>query len=427
MSLPSAMQPQRPVPGAIKVVFYGPSRERAQRMADRLQEGADLSWEDSRGTSVAAIASRHATWRVLLLDFANDQLAAATELAGQLAALAPELPLVAVGDGGGEQGAAVLAAMRAGARDFVGAEAPADEILGALHRANATSQSAPAKPTLATVPRRNARVILLLGARAGLGVSTLAAHLGALAQAQSAPAASSDPQTLLLDLGQPAGDAALYLSTNSDFHVEDAIRHAGRIDATLVRTAMSQHGSGLTILSQPSGTPHAAAAVDVEQLLDRLRGIFGVVLCDLGGIAPRQVPAALLRQADETWLVTDQSIGALVSLDQLLQQLERDSLRDGRLRLIVNRYHEDGGIAPRQIAAHFSLPLIATLPERLRTLRACASHGALLQQEHPRDPYLRALVPLLARLADGAAGALPPRSFWRSLATRIGPTRWKTR
>ncbi|KAF1685441.1 fimbrial protein [Pseudoxanthomonas broegbernensis] len=414
----------------MRVAFYGPSRERAQRLADLLQVGAEVCWEDSRSVAVTTLVARRSAWRVLLLDFASDQYVQSADLARQLGMLVPDLPLVAVGTSDHDQANAVLAALRAGVRDFIAGDASSEDIAITLRRISTTPANPVNRPPLAPAPPREARVILLLGARAGLGVSTLAAHLGALARKPAGPAPrvpADDPQVLLLDLGQPAGDAALYLGVRSEFHFADAIHHAARLDATLVRTAMVQHESGLTLLGHPSCVPYPPQSGTMEPLLDRLCALFDTLLCDLGGLSPEQCPAALLRRADETWIVTDQSIGALVSLDTLLEQLERDGLRDGRLHLIVDRFDDSGGIDARQIAERFELPLIATIPERLQTLRASASQGLLLHHDHPRDPYLRALGPLLARIGHADAGPLQPSSPWRHLASRMGLSRWKTK
>jgi len=92
---------------------------------------------------------------------------------------------------------------------------------------------------------------------------------------------------------------------------------------------------------------------------------------------------------------------------------------------VINRHDEAGGLAPQQIAARFSLPLLATLPDCNR-LRASANHGHLLLQDAPRDPYLRALTPLLARLDPALAGVLP-RGWREKLVLRLSGLPWKTK
>ena len=121
-------------------------------------------------------------------------------------------------------------------------------------------------------------------------------------------------------------------------------------------------------------------------------------------------------------MVTDQAIGSLVSLDQTMRELESRGLRDERLQLIVNRFDPNGGLADTQIAQRFDLPLLATLPDRSRVLRSNAGLGRLLTDAAPRDPYLKALLPLLQRLDRRLAAptTTAPASPLARLATLLG-------
>lgn len=425
----ASLQLLHPAPAAMSLVLYAPSRELVGLLTERLPADLRVHWVDSAAGSAALDAHRRQPSCVVVLDFRHGAAAAATELARQLQRTQPELAIVAAGSTASEQVDGIVAAVRCGLRDILDLDAPPADIHAVLRRAAGTG-AARSAPTEAP---HKARLVLVLGVRAGVGSSTLAAHLGVLAQQLSQPAAAdgTDPgapatanTTLLLDLGQPAGDTALYLNLDSQFHFDDALRHAGRIDATLVRTAMTRHSGGLTLLGQPAGS-EGGLLPDPAVLVQRLRGVFETVLCDLGGVPVRQIPRSLFNSADEIWLVADQAIGTLVSLDHLLKQLEGMGVRDARLQLVVNRYEEDGGLSPAQIAERFALPLLATLPDCHR-LRSSANHGHLLLQDAPRDPYLRALTPLLLHLDQAAARALP-RSWREKLALALGGLQWKTK
>ena len=425
----ASLQLLHPAPAAMNLVLYAPSRELAGLLTERLLAGTRVHWADSAAGSTALDTYRRTPQCVVLLDFRHGAAAASSELARQLQRGLPALTRGAVGSTSSEQVDGICAAVRCGLRDILDLDTPAADMDAVLRRAAGTGSASGAPRE---VPHK-ARLVLVLGVRAGVGSSTLAAHLGVLAQQLSQPAAAdgTDPgapatanTTLLLDLGQPAGDTALYLNLDSQFHFDDALRHAGRIDATLVRTAMTRHSGGLTLLGQPAGSD-GGPLPDPAVLVQRLRGVFETVLCDLGGVPVRQIPRSLFISADEIWLVADQAIGTLVSLDQVLKQLEGLSVRDPRLHLVINRHEEDGGLSPEQIAERFALPLLATLPDCHR-LRSSANHGHLLLQDAPRDPYLRALTPLLLHLDQAAARALP-RSWREKLALALGGLQWKTK
>ena len=58
-------------------------------------------------------------------------------------------------------------------------------------------------------------------------------------------------------------------------------------------------------------------------VFERLRQHFGVVVADAGGFNNPDFVAGLARTSQQNWIVTDQSVGALVSLAGLLQELEQ--------------------------------------------------------------------------------------------------------
>lgn len=418
-----------PVQPTRRMAYYGPTQARAQRLQTLLQGKAELSWEQDMPVRPTTGANA-SPWSAVFVDFDPDRLEACASLAAQIIQAHPLIPLVGVGPADARRADVMLAALRAGARDFITHEATVDELGTVLARV-----SKPAREHNISLASHNpepaALTVLLLGARAGIGVSTLAAHLAVMCQEDQSRAAApagnnaAANSLLVLDLGQPAGDAALYLNTTqTEFHVSDALQHVTRLDATLARTAISRHASGVSVLSQPPSEPLPAAARDLAPLVDRLRKVYGTILCDLGGIPVQSIPTSLFTQADEIWLVVDQAIGTLMSTDMMLRQIRQMNLSEHRIRLIVNRCEDDQGMAPSLIASRFSIPLVATLPDRARTLRACANRGVLLQQEFPRDPYLRAVSALKDRLCYTRPRPPQPTSGWRALASRLGLKRW---
>lgn len=416
----ASLQLLHPRPAPVTLVLYAPSADLARLLEARLPVGMRVHWQDSAAPPGAIDVHRRSGRCVVLLDYLRTAATTSGALTRALQRSHPDLPLVAVGSTAPAQDGGIVAAVRAGLRDILDLEASTAEIDAVLRRA----ATMPAGDGVqAGQAAHKARLVLLLGVRAGVGSSTLAAHLAVLAQQRTPAGSAPHPATLLVDLGQPAGDTALYLNLDSQFHYEDALRHAKRLDATLARKVMTRHEGGLTLLGQAAGSD-AGTIADPAVLMQRLRGIFDTVLCDLGGVPARQIPCSLLNSADDIWLITDQSIGTLVSLDHMLRHLEALGARDGRLRLVVNRHKEGSGLSPKQIAERFALPLLAALPECPR-LRVSANHGHLLLQDAPRDPYLRALAAVMLRLApDGTHTA--PRSWTERLALALGGYPWKT-
>lgn len=378
--------------------------------------------------------------QVVLLDFSGEPtghaqdspdggIAAATELAHMLKRVAPKLPLVAVGSMVRADG--MKAAIRAGVHDFIDMHSTHEEALDVIRRVVEHTPTA----NVAS-PQRHGRFVVLLGARIGVGCSTLAAHLSQLGQELSvgghpektakAPKATNNKDdkfdssllghVALLDLGLPAGDGLLYLNTQSQFSFAEAVQNLRRFDETLVHTAVSHAPSGLAVLPLPLdlGDMRSVAAADALALTDRLRAFFDLIVADLGGFSNPAFVASLVRAADEVWLVVDQSVGAIVSLASLLRDLEEKSVERDHLYLVLNRYDPRYGMAADQIAKRFDVPLLATLPDRPLAMLSATNQGKLILDTARSDPYVRALQPLAERLlsAQHAGAAQRQSSGW---------------
>ncbi|RSK82776.1 hypothetical protein EJE96_11935 [Pandoraea apista] len=378
--------------------------------------------------------------QVVLLDFSGEPtghtddspdggIAAATELAHMLKRVAPKLPLVAVGSMVRADG--MKAAIRAGVHDFIDMHSTHEEALDVIRRV--VEQT----PTVNVAsPQRHGRFVVLLGARIGVGCSTLAAHLSQLGQEMSvaghpekatrapkAPNSKDDKfdtsllgHVALLDLGLPSGDGMLYLNTQSQFSFAEAVQNLRRFDETLVHTAVSHAPSGLAVLPLPLdlGDMRSVAAADALALTDRLRAFFDLIVADLGGFSNPAFVASLVRAADEVWLVVDQSVGAIVSLASLLRDLEEKSVERDHLHLVLNRYDPRYGMAADQIAKRFDVPLLATLPDRPLAMLSATNQGKLILDTARSDPYVRALQPLVERLlsAQRTGAAQRQSSGW---------------
>lgn len=411
-------------PALTEAVFVSPDRAMAQRVITRLRTVCRVNWQPSFAPGSAAPVAR---LNVVLLDFSPSHIDESTQLKREFELLSPTTAVLAVGSTQTDGSAGVLAAMRTGISDFIDLDAP-DTAEAAATIDRATRQAATARPPhlVDQAPKDHGRTVLLLGVRPGVGTSTLVAHLGVMLQQLlgqgSDEKASRESRIIALDMGLPGGDLGLYLNTQGDFQIDDAIDNAYRLDTTLARTALARHESNLTVLPRASDTDVPTdASGHLDLLLDRLDDLFGLVLIDAGGMSSDNLSALLANQAHEIWLIVDQGLGSMVSLDNMLKSLKRSGAERDKLALVVNRYMPESGLEPAQIAERFKLPLLATLPDRGAHLRTAANTGKLLCDTAPRDRYLQAFKPLLKRLFPDADSTDKSRSSWlQSVRGRLG-------
>lgn len=377
---------------------------------------------EAASLDVAAVVERLDALRpnIVFVDFSAARLDRAVELVTAVRGTYPQIPLVAVGSTSDASGA--LAALRAGVQEFADVQASEAEMSGMLQRMLGGQN----KPV-----NSKARSVALLGARAGLGVTTLAASLSILlnakAHASKAEAASNGNTkegVALLDLGLPAGDGMLYLDLRGEFSFVDAVRSLHRFDQTLVQTAFSQVGStGLRVLPLPQqlGELRNVSHAESSALVSRLQAFFAWQVMDLGGFSNLDFMARVAREAGDIWLVCDQSVSAIVATAELVRGLADRGVEASRLSVVVNAYDSRIDITPDQVAQRLGLALAGRVPERRVPLVQAANLGKLLVQEQPRDPYTQAVNVLIDKLladvqqTDGALTASNSGDRLRSL------------
>ena len=360
---------------------------------------------------------------VVVADFSAPMTEAAIALVSELRAAFPGV--VIMGSGSAAEPASMRAALRCGVAEFIDWDASEGEANAAVrHQMHARTQLPAA---VALEPETKGFSLPLLGARVGMGVTTLATHLAVMFQEMHAYdvrgaqnkkqlarpfGASQLPQdesahAALLDLGLPARDGLLYLGIAGDFSFVDAVQNTRRLDATLINSAFAKHSTGAVTLAWPSDlgmlrevSPAAAAGV-----VSTLKSLLGVQVIDLGGMVQADFLAPLLRESGLGWVVCDQSLGGIVSTAQMLKELDAKGVNRGTLKLVLNRFNAQAGLPAKEVAQRLGLELLHVVPDRSTVLLNAASCGQLLSQSLRGDPYVTCVRSMARALLSAAVAA----------------------
>lgn len=371
---------------------------------------------------------QHQQPHAVLIQFDPRCVDAAVALVAHLKMQHPQLPRLAIGRT--RDASCMLAALRAGVQDFL-------DIDSSIEVAQQAIRALADRPPSAAPDAPSAPKTAILSARAGLGSSLIAAHLSWYLQTQLARATpfgasvSESPATgvsgeadalagLLIELGTPGGDCAIYLNTPGEFSFADAVTQQLRLDRRMAQSALARHESGLRLLTQV-GQPRLTSSRDVGALLKRLSQHFRHIVLDLGAVSSPQLAEGVLPHASEIWMVCDQSVASVVWTTELLQQMEPLQIARDRLKLIVNRHDPRLELSAQQIERQLNLPLLAVIPERRKELSEVVNQGRLLPPASRREPYVRAIEQLATQLLSAhhpeIAAAVPASS--KSLASPI--------
>jgi pilus assembly protein CpaE len=178
--------------------------------------------------------------------------------------------------------------------------------------------------------RPNGKLHVFLGAKGGIGVTTLAANF-----AISIAKESGQP-TLLIDLDLPFGDAALGLGLNASYSTADALENFARFDANFLSRLIVKHDSGLALLTAPGKVVDLKVTTEaVKRLLAVARQEYPFVVVDAGSRLDTTC-TALLDPDAIVYLVSQVGISELRNSNRLIA--EYFSADFPKVEIVLNRF-----------------------------------------------------------------------------------------
>ncbi|SEQ57113.1 pilus assembly protein CpaE [Solimonas aquatica] len=296
----------------------------------------------------------------------------------------------------------VLAAMRAGARDFFVLRRDEADVVALLSKLLRRTQSA------VRVPQKQGQLFAIFSSQPTEAIAFVAEHV-ALACQDALPKGS---HTLLIDIATPAGASAVFLNISQSYTVIDAVNDVYRCDQTLIDTAFSRHPSGLYLLSLPEdliGRPHFNFD-DFLKLLEVVRGLFACVVLAFDGHQPVADIGGMLAQADRALLLSDQSILKSRHCKYLLRAMRLEDCPLERTALLVDFYRRRVGLEPENLAEILDLPLYGRLTASLNQGRIQSMNaGEPMLTVSPKDPFCVDVRALAAALLAGQGKVEAPR------------------
>lgn len=311
----------------------------------------------------------------------------------ELIDLAPDLPVLALGSK--DSSDALVTALRAGVKDFIDLSATGGEVTKIMM---AIAQRAPARKD-----ESSGRAIVVLGARQGVGATTLAVNLA------TEMGRKDKDHTLLLDFGLPLGDGLIHLPCEEKQGAMDfveCVRSLKRFDASLAKTAFRRHPeTGVAILSLPRNLADLRdiSASDGLKFVNLIKSFFSNIVIDLCGFSNLDFVASLLRSADSTVIVTPQNVPGVVTAAEQIKALADKGVKSAEFNLVVSPHLKDIALSPESIADKLGLKKVYTLPNRAVQLTNAVNDGTVLTLQDSRDPYSKAVAALAKDIAKPPA------------------------
>lgn len=320
----------------------------------------------------------------------------ALELVGELAAK----KVLVVGVGARKDPELILAAMRAGAREYL-EDGDGEGLERSVQRLLEASGAL-----------RLGKITAVLPVKGGMGATTLATNLAGAIQ-------RTGKRVCVADLNLELGDVLSFLDVRGTYSLSDVAANTRRLDRELLDQSVPRHDSGVWVLSQTEKLaegdgldPEKAVAV-----LRFLRPHYDHLLVDgLRGFDDMSLAA--LDLADHILLLVTQEVPAVRDAQRCAEIFGRLGYDPARILLVVNRYQGSSTITTKVIEETVGLPVAATVGNDFSSLTRAVNRGVLLQDEAPRSVVARDLRVLAERIAPSSAEAAHPSMLRRLFSRR---------
>lgn len=316
--------------GSLSIALIGPEERRREAMALALREYPSVlvrefsAYPGSREELPALLEQYDAV--ILDLDSNPDY---ALELVEGLSVKGPATVMVYSDEASPDK---LVRSMRAGAREFLAVPVEHNAIKGALLRA-ITRRPASSNPRRAT-----GKLLTFMGAKGGVGVTTLACNFAlALAYQRS-------QSTLLIDLADPLGDVALNLGIQSEYSTVNALQAADRLDSSFLSKLLVKHSYGLAVLPAPGKFLSYQFANDaISRLLTVARQSFDYVVVDAGSRLDL-TEMSLFKDASVIYLIAQVGVAELRNSNRLISQFF--TAATPQVEIVLNRHDPRSTLVP---------------------------------------------------------------------------------
>ena len=224
----------------------------------------------------------------------------------------------------------MLEAMRAGVTECVQAPVTPQALDQAVRRV-----------LVDALPQQVGRVVAFIGAKGGVGTTTLAVNM---ATALARPGAG---ETLLIDLHTGSGDAALFLGVEPRFTVVDVLENVHRLDDAFFKGVIEKSKVGPDVLGSSDRVSQIAADPQrIQALLDFTRRKYRITVLDVSGSDVAALDS--LETASSIVVVTSQELPSLRSAGRLMQAL-RTRYGGSHVKAVINRFDRSAEITTEDV------------------------------------------------------------------------------
>ncbi|MBV9330444.1 MAG: AAA family ATPase [Alphaproteobacteria bacterium] len=227
------------------------------------------------------------------------------------------------------------------------------------------------------------RVVAFIGARGGVGSSTLAHNVGWCI------AESLNINTTIVDFDLPFGTTALDFNEEGGQGVVDALSAPERLDDVLLDRLLLKRGERLSLFTAPATLDRETDAVPdaYEAVIDSVRSTTPCVIIDLPHQWTTWIRNTLIA-ADDIVVVASPDLASLRNAKNIIEAVKAARPNDTPPRLVLNQIGQPKRpeIPTKDFAETMGFEPQAFLPFDPATFGAAANNGQMLIEIAPKSP-----------------------------------------
>jgi len=280
----------------------------------------------------------------------------------------------------------ILRCLRAGAIDFLIQPFTNDQMDAALAKLSRVTTAA------GSGAREPAKVFAVMPAKGACGATTIACNLAFQWKRFGAK------KILLADMDALTGTMSFLLKTKSNRSFIDVLIRAHELDQDLWN-GMVTHVNGVDVLFAPELLTEGLQDLkDPSPILNFARSTYDIVVLDAAGVYG-EWNLAQARFANELLLVTTNELPSLQAAQRALSYLDTNRIGRWKVRLLINRYTRDVGLAREVIGQALHAEVFDTLPSDYDAVQKSLMDGKTVPSN---TPFGKALAQLADRLSGTA-------------------------
>ncbi len=278
----------------------------------------------------------------------------------------------------------ILRLMRAGAVEYLLKPLDKSDLFEAIQKIG--------KLWLANNPEevkiKEGKVISVYNPIGGMGTTTIAVNL-------AAAMARDNSNVALVDLNLFSGDVDTFLDINPRYTLSSVTNNLSRLDASFLMSVMTQHSSGVYLLSEPLDVEETVEITpeQIMQLLTFLKHVFSYVIVDTGGQL-YGTNEAVFQKSDMILYNTVLNLTSLKNAKRYLPAMDKLGLARDRVKLVVNRYLSKSDIKIQDAEKVLDRSVFITIPNEYAEVNSSINKGTPVVSLYPRSNVTKAVFKL---------------------------------